>query len=72
MCRWDGGGGGGGEIPKEGRAGRARSLGIWPRGGEIPRELAPEGGGDDFTGGRNLWDTGLVLTRVEPGLVCAV
>ena len=27
------GGGGGGEIPKGGRAGRARSLGIWPRGG---------------------------------------
>ena len=26
----------GGEIPKGGRAGRARSLGIWPRGGEIP------------------------------------
>ena len=30
-----GGGGGVGEIPKGGRAGRARSLGIWPRGGEI-------------------------------------
>ena len=35
------GGGRGGEIPKGGRAGRARSLGIWPRGarlqgGEIP------------------------------------
>ena len=45
------GGGGGGEIPKGGRAGRARSLGIWPRGGEI-------------TGGRNPWDTGIrgVLT----------
>ena len=27
-----GGGGGGGEIPKRGRAGRARSLGIWPGG----------------------------------------
>ena len=32
---------GGGEIPKGGRAGRTRSLGIWPRGarsrgGEIP------------------------------------
>ena len=34
MCCWEGGGGGG-EIPKGGRAGRARSLGIWPRGGEI-------------------------------------
>ena len=40
MCRWDGGGGP--EIPKGGRAGRVRSLGIWPlgwaisRGGEIP------------------------------------
>ena len=35
------GGGGGCEIPKGERAGRARSLGIWPggarsRGGEIP------------------------------------
>ena len=28
-------GGGGGEIPKGGRAGRARFLGIWPGGGEI-------------------------------------
>ena len=43
MCRWDGGGGV--EIPKGGRAGSARSLGIWPRGGgEIPRDLAPGGG----------------------------
>ena len=32
MYRWDGGGG---EIPKGGRAGRARSLGIWLRGGDI-------------------------------------
>ena len=31
MCRWDGGG----EILKEGRVGRARSLGIWPRGVDI-------------------------------------
>ena len=46
------GGGGGGEIPKGGRAGRARSLGIWPAGGEIPRDLAP--------GGRNPWDNGSV------------
>ena len=44
MCRWEGGG----EIPKGGRAGRARSLGIWPRGGEIPRDLAP---GGEITGG---------------------
>ena len=48
--------GGGGEIPKGGRAGRARSLGIWPQGGEIPRDLAPEG--RDHGGGRNPWDTG--------------
>ena len=34
-------GGGRGEIPKGGRAGRARFLGIWPWGGEIPRVLAP-------------------------------
>ena len=40
-------GGGGGEIPKGGRAGRARSLGIWP-GGEIPRDLVP---GGKITGG---------------------
>ena len=33
-------GGGRDEIPKGGRAGRARSLGIWPRGAEIT-----EGGG---------------------------
>ena len=38
--------GGGGEIPKEGRAGRAKSLGIWPR------------GGGEVTRGRNPWDTG--------------
>ena len=43
------GGGGGGEIPKGGRAGRARSQGIWP------------GGRDHGGGGRNLWDTGLVV-----------
>ena len=50
-------GGGGREIPKRGRAGRARSQGIWPRGGgEIPRDLAP---GGEITGGRNPWDTGL-------------
>ena len=36
------GGGGGGEIPKGGRAGKARFLGIWP-GGEIPRDLGPGG-----------------------------
>ena len=35
------GGGGRGEIPKGGRAGRARFLGIWPWGGEVPRVLAP-------------------------------
>ena len=71
MGPWDRGGG---EIHKGGRAGRARSLGIWPRGGEIPRELAPERGGGAISrgGGRNPWDTGLVLTRVEPGLVCAM
>ena len=34
LCRWGaGGGGGGGEIPKGGRAGRARFLRIWPQGG---------------------------------------
>ena len=38
----------GGEIPKGGRAGRATSLGIWPRGARL-------------RGGRNPWDTGLVL-----------
>ena len=36
-----GGGGGGGEIPKGGRARRARFVGIWPPGGgggsEIPK-----------------------------------
>ena len=37
----------GGEIPKGDRARRARSLGIWPLGGEI-------------TGGRNPWDTGSI------------
>ena len=43
-------GGGGGEIPKGGRAGRARSLGIWPTGGvKIPGDLAP--GGGEITGG---------------------
>ena len=41
MSLGGGGGGGASEIPKEGRAGRARSLGIWPGGrdhggGEIP------------------------------------
>ena len=45
------GGGGGGEIPKGkgggGGVGRARSIGIWPRGGEITR-------------GRNPWDTGKI------------
>ena len=39
---------GGGEIPKGECAGRARSLGVWPRGG----------GGRDHVG-RNPWDTGL-------------
>ena len=43
---------GGGEIPKGGRAGRARSLGIWPRGGEIPRDLAP--GGRDHGGTKSM------------------
>ena len=37
MCRWEGGGG-------------ARSLGFWPQGGEIPRDLAggarSRGGGE--------------------------
>ena len=55
-------GGGGGEIPKGGRAGRARSLGIWP-GGEIPRDLVP---GGKITGGQNPWDTGL-KKRVREG-----
>ena len=32
QCRWERGG----EIPKGGRAGRARSLEIWHGGGEIP------------------------------------
>ena len=50
--------GGGGEIPKGGRAGRARLAG---GGGEIPRDLAR---GGEITGGRNPWDTGIqgVLT----------
>ena len=39
------GGGGGGEIPKGGRAGRARSLGIWPRGDKITG-----GGGGEIPG----------------------
>ena len=61
-------GGGGGEIPKGGRAGRARSLGIWPRGGEIPRDLAP---GGEITGGRNPWDTGIDgLGSIEHALNC--
>ena len=47
-------GGRGGEIPKGGRAGRARFLGIWPGGGEIPRGLAPGGGA-------NPWDTGVTM-----------
>ena len=37
-----GGRGGEGEIPKGGHAGRARSLGTWPRGGR-------------YHGGRGLW-----------------
>ena len=35
-----------GEIPKGGRAGRARSIGIWPRGGG--------GGGQDHGGGGEI------------------
>ena len=54
--------GGGGEIPKGGRAGRARSLGfLAPEGGgEIPRDLAPGGQipRDLAPGGRNPRDTG--------------
>ena len=44
--------GGGGEIPKGGRAGRARTLGIWPRGDDIPRDLATGGEitGDEIPG----------------------
>ena len=38
------GGGGGSEIPKGGRAGRARSLGIWPPGGR------DHGGGGEIPG----------------------
>ena len=38
MCRWDGGWG---EIPKGGRAGRARSPGIWPRGGGVTAQMNP-------------------------------
>ena len=34
-------GGGGGEIPKGGRAGRARSLGIWPRGAKSRGAKSP-------------------------------
>ena len=46
--------GGEGEIPKDGGgggggAGRARSQGIWPRGVEIPSDLAP--GGKEITEG---------------------
>ena len=36
----------GGEIPKGGRAGRARFLGIWPWGGEIPIGFWLRGGRD--------------------------
>ena len=57
-------GGGGGEIPKGGCAGRVRSLGIWPGGGEISRDLAP--GGRDHAEGRNPWDTG--IKKVTPGV----
>ena len=61
--------GGGGQIPKGGRAGRARSPGIWPRGVKFLWDLAP---GGEITGRQNPWDTGLVLARVEFGLVGAV
>ena len=37
-------GGEGGEIPKGGRAGRARSLGIWPPGGARSLGIWPRGG----------------------------
>ena len=43
MCRWEGG-----EIPKGGRAGRARSLGIWPEGVKS-LGIWPQGG--EITGG---------------------
>ena len=56
-------GGGGGEIPKGARAGRARSLGIWPRGREIPRDLAP--GGRVHGGGGNPWDTGIYDVNIS-------
>ena len=44
--------GGGSEIPKGGRAARARPLGIWFRGA---RSRGRGGGGG---GGRNPWETG--------------
>ena len=56
--------GGGGEIPKGGgRAGRARPLGIWPRGREIPRDLAR--GGGEITGEQNPWDTGITTLGIS-------
>ena len=45
-----------GEIPKGGRAGRARSLGLWPRGGRS-QGIWPPGG--RVHGGLNPWDTGI-------------
>ena len=53
MCRWEGGGG---EIPKGGRAGRSRSLGIWPRGGGA-RSLGIWPRGGDITGGGEILGT---------------
>ena len=67
-------GGGGGEIPKGGRAGRARSgLGIWPRGDEVPRDLAPVGTrslgiwprGGEITGGGGAKSLGHRNERVD-------
>ena len=64
LCRW-----GGGEIPKGGRAGRARFLGIWPPGGARSLGIWPRGGRDH--GGRNSWDTGVCRFDTNEGKMFA-
>ena len=54
---------GGVEIPKGGHAGRVRFQVIWPRGGEVPRDLAPGGRNHGGGGAKSLGH------RVKPGLV---
>ena len=58
------GGEGGGRDPKGGRAGRARSLGIWPREGGGARSLGIWPRRGEIAGGggaRNPWDTGVTI-----------